>query len=284
MGQFRLPDNVLRVLDLHNIEHELVERRAATARRLSRRMTLGLEARKVRREEMAACRRFDLLLTTSDRETQLLRSWGMPSVETMVNTIDTATFTPPDRPRDAGPRLAFVGTTHVDANREGLRWFMEAVFPLVRRAVPEVELDIVGGAPPPDIQAFDAMPGVRVTGYVKDVRDYMAEARVLVVPLLSGGGTRLKVLEGLSFGVPTVSTAIGAEGLGLTPGEHLLIADDPRSFADGVISVLGDPALRDRLQAVGRRFVEEHYDWRAVQGRLCSVLTLALNERGASAL
>lgn len=283
MGQFRLPDGPLRVLDLHNIEHELVERRAATARRAARRATLGLEARKVRREELAICRRFDLLLTTSDRETRILRSWGMPRVETLVNTIDTVQLTGPAVPQDAGPRLAFIGTTHVDANRDGVRYFMDEVFPLVRDKAPDVEVDIVGGVPPADIRAYDALRGVRVTGQVKDVRDYMATARALIVPLRSGGGTRLKILEGLSFGVPTVSTSIGAEGLDLVPGEHLLIADGPRSFADAVLAILDDAALRARLRASGRQFVEEHYDWRVVQDHLRAVLEAAVGDRESRA-
>jgi len=206
----------------------------------------------------------------------------MPHVETMVNTIDTETFTPPPIPGDVGPRLTFIGTTHVDANRDGIRWFMEAIYPLVRAEEPGVEVDIVGGMPPADIRAFDALPGVRVTGQVKDVRDYMATARALIVPLRSGGGTRLKILEGLSFGVPTISTSIGAEGLDLVPGEHLMIGDDPRSFADAVLTVLHDAALRDRLRTAGRRFVEEHYDWRVVQGRLEDVVRAALASRALS--
>jgi glycosyltransferase involved in cell wall biosynthesis len=279
MGQFRLPDGPLRVLDLHNIEHELVERRATTARTKLRRAMLGLEARKLRREELEFCRRFDLLLTTSDRETEILRSWGMPRVETVVNTIDAQAFTPPPGPRDVGPRLAFIGTTHVDANRDGVRYFMDEIFPMVREKVPEVEVDIVGGNPPAEIRAYDALPGVRVTGQVKDVRDYMATARVLIVPLRSGGGTRLKILEGLSFGVPTVSTSIGAEGLDLVPGEHLLIADEPRSFADSVLRLLDDETLRVRLRSAGRQYVEEHYDWRMVQDRLRTVIESTLAER-----
>jgi len=103
------------------------------------------------------------------------------------------------------------------------------------------------------------------------------------VPLRSGGGTRLKVLEGLSFGVPTISTSIGAEGLDLVPGEHLLIGDDPRSFADAVLRILSDAELRDRLCVAGRAFVEQHYDWRVVEARLEAVLTASLAERGRAA-
>jgi glycosyltransferase involved in cell wall biosynthesis len=108
----------------------------------------------------------------------------------------------------------------------------------------------------------------------------MATARALIVPLRSGGGTRLKILEGLSFGVPTISTSIGAEGLDLVPDEHLMIGDDRRTFADAVLRVLDDGALRARLRSAGRAFVEQHYDWRVVQARLEQVLTASLAQRG----
>ena len=128
----------------------------------------------MRREEIEICRRFDLLLATSDREAEIIRSWGAPRVETMANTIDAGYFTPREPPGQAMPRLAFVGATHVDANRDGLRWFMAEAFPLIREQVPDVALDIVGGDPSHELRAFGSIPGVTVTGYVKDVRDYMA--------------------------------------------------------------------------------------------------------------
>ena len=124
---------------------------------------------------------------------------------------------PPGRPARRRARLAFIGTTHVDANRDGVRYFMEEIFPLVHEQTPDVEVDIVGGVPPAEIRAFDALPGVRVTGQVQGRPGLHGDRAALIVPLRSGGGTRLKILEGLSFGVPTVSTSIGAEGLDLVP-------------------------------------------------------------------
>jgi glycosyltransferase involved in cell wall biosynthesis len=265
MGYFRYPRIAgSYILDLQNIEFELLERRAAVQSHPLRRAALALEARKFRRDELAICRRFDLIFTPSERERDQLRALLGPSAITCLpNSIDPDYFAmratePP------GNEIAFIGTTHVDANRDGLVYFMERIFPLIERRVPDVRFSIVGGNPPPVIRQYGARPNVEVTGYVKDVRPYMARARALVVPLRSGGGTRLKILEGLSFGVPTVSTTIGAEGLDLVHGEHILLGDTPEAFAAGVVAALGDAGLRQRLRAAGRAVVEQRYSWQAV--------------------
>jgi polysaccharide biosynthesis protein PslH len=274
MGQFDVPANALHVLNLHNIEHELVERRSAVTENLARRAALSIEAGKVRKEELDLVGRFDLVLTTSERETEIVRSWPIDAqVETLVNTVDTTYFeAPPGSPQERH-RLVFVGTTHVDANRDGLMYFMNDIFPLIRERVPDTEFEIIGGGRPRDVDELSALAGVSFTGFVPDVRDPMARATAFVVPLRSGGGTRLKILEALSFGLPTVSTSIGAEGLGLVDGEHLLLADDPHEFADATTRVLRDEELRRRLAANGRRFVVANYDWHTQVSRLEKLLT-----------
>lgn len=275
MAQFRLPSRALHVLNLHNIEHELVERRAAVTENRVRRAALGMEARKVRHEELELVGRFDLVLTTSDRETDIVSRWPIRAqVETLANTIDTSHFEPRTDP--GGHRLIFVGTTHVDANRDALMYFMNEIFPLIRERVPDSEFEIIGGGRPRDVDELSSLAGVAFTGFVPDVREPMARATAFVVPLRSGGGTRLKILEALSFGLPTVSTSIGAEGLGLVDGEHVLIADDRRAFAEAVARLLLDDALRRRLSANGRRFVVDHYDWRTQTARLEKLVVQAL--------
>ena len=281
MGQFRLPDGPLRVLDLHNIEHELVERRAATARKPLRRATLGLEARKVRREELAICRRFDLLLTTSDRETEILRSWGMPHVETMVNTIDTVqAFTPPAGPRDVGPRLAFIGTTHVDANRDGVRYFMDEIFPLVREKVPEVEVDIVGGDPPAEIRAYDALP--------RRAGDRPGEGRAGLHGHRAGADRAAPQRRRHPPQDPRGPELRRADRLhldrrgGPRPRAGRAPADRRRTplvRGCGARACSTTQTLRARLRVAGRQFVEEHYDWRVVQDRLRTVIESTLAER-----
>ena len=200
---------------------------------------------------------------------------GRTQRETLVNTIDATTFSRPAGAVDARNRIAFIGTTHVDANRDGLRYFMRDIYPLVRQQVPDLEVDIVGGEPPADDPSLRRAPGRDRHGVRRRRPRLHGPATALIVPLRSGGGTRLKILEGLSFGVPTISSTIGAEGLDLVNGEHLLLADDPASFAAAVVRVLRDPELRERLSVAGRRVVEEHYDWRSQAPRFQELLQSA---------
>jgi polysaccharide biosynthesis protein PslH len=273
MAYFSLRQSkAMRILDLHNIEYELLARRASVQRNLFWRTALTFEAHKFRRDEQRFYRDVDLIFTASDRERDLLRALpGIGHVEALPNSIDCDYFAP--RPTEpSANEITFVGTTHVDANRDGLIYFMEEVFPLIEREVPDIHFTIVGGYPPAAIRAYGERPNVTVTGFVDDVRPYMAKAKVMVVPLRSGGGTRLKILEGLSYGVPTVSTTIGAEGITITSGSDILLADTSAQFAADVVRLLGDAALRRQLATRGRHLVEGHYSWQAVGRSLRSYL------------
>lgn len=258
----------IHILDLQNIEYELLDRRAQVQSNLPKRVALTIEAAKFKRQELAICEQYDLVCTPSEREAEHLRSiLKRPQVECLANSIDPEFF-PRRTEMPVTNEIAFVGTTHVDANRDGLIYFMEQIFPLIERQVPDVHFSIVGGKPPAEIRAFGQRPNVEVTGFVDDVRPYMARAKALVVPLRSGGGTRLKILEGLSFGVPTVSTSVGAEGIDLTDGKDILIGDTPQAFASHVVRLLQDEKLCRHLADAGRQLVEEHYSWQAVGSRL----------------
>ena len=283
MGFYSFPadSKAVHVLDMHNIEHELLRRRAQVERRRTKRAGLALEARKFTREETQLCREYDLILTPSDRERDVLRQVDdLPDIETIPNTID------PDRIEylpapSTSHELLFVGATQVDANRDGLIWFVNEVLPLIADRVPDVVVRIVGGNPPAEVERLGDRPNVVVTGYVPEVAPYMAGASIFIVPLRSGGGTRLKILESLAYGVPTVSTAVGAEGLDLVDGEHLLIADAPAGFADCVVRLLEDRELGDRLRQHGRAAVEQRFSWQSVGVRLHSAIETVRADRAS---
>ena len=186
-------------------------------------------------------------------------------MRTMVipNGVDLEFFSPLAQP---APRqhLVFTGSMDWRPNQDAARYFAHEILPLLRQVRPELECTFVGRSPPPDIQSLAAVPGFKLTGTVEDVRPYVERAAVYVVPLRIGGGSRLKILEALAMGRPVVSTTVGAEGLDVVNERHLLLADDPASFAKAVLRALDDRELCERLVAQGRRLVEQHYGWDAL--------------------
>jgi glycosyltransferase involved in cell wall biosynthesis len=151
-------------------------------------------------------------------------------------------------------------------------YFCREILPLIRAEEPGVRLTIVGRAPTPAVRRLADEAGVHVTGRVDDVRPYLGEATAYVVPLRIGGGTRLKIFEAMAMGKAVVSTTVGAEGLPVTSGEHLLVADEPQTFARAVVGLLRDPDRRHRLESAARALVLERYDWSAVAGELEAAL------------
>jgi glycosyltransferase involved in cell wall biosynthesis len=252
------------VLFSHNVEYMIWKRLSQVETRLWRRALLEIEWRKMRRYEARACARVRLTVAVSDADRAVLAGHAPGARVCAIPTgVDTAYFTPngtPERPR----ALAFTASMDWFPNEDGIVHFIEAVLPRIRGEVPDVTLTVVGRNPSPRVRRLGAIPGVRVTGTVDDVRPYVAEATVCVVPLRVGGGTRLKIFEALAMGKAVVSTTVGAEGLPLVPGTHFLQVDDPAGFADAVVALLRDPGRRRALGSAGRRLVEERYSWSQV--------------------
>jgi glycosyltransferase involved in cell wall biosynthesis len=174
------------------------------------------------------------------------------------------------RPRDSR-ELVFIGSMDWMPNEDGIRWFTTQVFGRLQELIAGVSLTVVGRFPSPTMRAIAAKnPAIKVTGSVADVRPYLERAAVSVVPLRVGGGTRLKIYEAMAAGVPVVSTAIGAEGLPLRHGEHLLIADRVDEQVNAICALLREPAHAAELAANALRFVEQHCSWDAAAERFLS--------------
>jgi glycosyltransferase involved in cell wall biosynthesis len=154
---------------------------------------------------------------------------------------------------------------HWPPNAEGISWFTREVWSQVQREVPDVVLTVIGKNPPASLtQANGHLRNVEVPGYVSDITPYLSETAAFIVPLHAGGGMRVKILDAWNWGLPVVSTSIGAEGLRYEDGENLLLADNPEKFARAVISLLREPALASAVAVAGRKTVEESYDWRKI--------------------
>jgi glycosyltransferase involved in cell wall biosynthesis len=190
-----------------------------------------------------------------------------PGARTAVvpNGADLSYFRP--RRGEEGPALIYTGGMKMFANQDAVLFFVREIWPLVKREVPEAVFIAVGTNPPEELKAMAAAgSGIEVTGFIDDVRPYVARASVYVVPLRVGGGTRLKVLDAMAQGKAIVSTSIGCEGIDVVPGETLVIEDEPRAFAGQVVALLHDAGRRQRLGLAARALVERKYSW-AVIGR-----------------
>lgn len=157
--------------------------------------------------------------------------------------------------------LIYTGSFRYDVNYEAMLWFVREVYPLVRAQYPQVKLVVTGDT---DGKTLPAATNVTLTGALRDVRPGVAAARVVLAPLQTGGGTRLKILEAMALRTPVVSTSKGAEGLEIQPGVHLLVADSPRDFADAVLRLLREDALHRRLAEAGYELVRQKYNWESV--------------------
>jgi polysaccharide biosynthesis protein PslH len=178
--------------------------------------------------------------------------------------------------------LVFAGALSYAVNYEGLAWMLGSVQPILAAELPSATLRVTGRTEGLDLGRLPAAPGCQFTGYVPDIRPVIARAMVSVVPLLAGGGTRLKILESMALGTPVVSTSKGAEGLDVVHGENILIADSPADFARCTGAVLRDPALWKRLSEGGLALVRARYDWEAVGHELRSVVEQAAAQPGRS--
>jgi glycosyltransferase involved in cell wall biosynthesis len=174
--------------------------------------------------------------------------------------------------------IIFAGSVTYAPNLDAVKYFVDRILPSVRAVVPGATLTVTGRTEGVSLDGLREAEGVHFPGLLSDVRTAVANSWLSVAPILSGGGTRLKVLESLSVGTPVVSTSKGAEGLKLEAGRHLLIADDAPTFAAHVIRVLGDPALRRRLGGEGRREVARHYDWNRIGAAFCLLVERAARE------
>jgi glycosyltransferase involved in cell wall biosynthesis len=225
------------------------------------------------RFEREQCRRFDQVVAVSESDAETFRTaYGAAHVAAVPTGVDIEYFAPMPLPPEPG-HLVFVGAMDWLPNVDGITWFVREVLPLVQQAVPGAHLSIVGRNPGTAIRRLaEAHEGVAVTGAVPDVRPYLARGAAVIVPLRVGGGTRLKIYEAMAAGRPLVSTAVGAEGLPIAPGEHYLAADSAPDLAAACIQLLRDPAAAEAMGRRGAQYVREHFGWAEVAeefGRIC---------------
>ena len=264
----KLPSQPLVVFDDINAEYLLQKRAFETDVRQPSRWLAALYSfiqwRKLQRYESHACRQLDKIVVVSEADAKALQSL-VPALQCAVvpNGVDTDFFRPWEA-ADSDTTLVFTGKMDFRPNVDAVLWFAREVLPLIQREMPQVSLKVVGRNPHPRLQGLQQSPNIILTGYVDDVRPYIGEAAVYVVPLRVGGGTRLKLLEAMSMAKAIVSTSLGCEGIPARSDRELLIADDPVSFARAVVTLMKDRERRAQLGISARELAVSEHDWRHI--------------------
>jgi glycosyltransferase involved in cell wall biosynthesis len=258
---YGVPSSIPAVLTLHNLNWHWYLSRARRQRGLAR-AALRAEAARYRRYLLRLLPRYEAAVAVSTIEAEELRHLSQLAVSVIPSGLDTDKMRPAPE-ANGTPRLLFAATLDYQPNAEGIRWFVQKVWPHIRAELPAAKLDIVGRRPPASVLRLSDHESVTVVGPVPDMAPYFAHAHVAIVPIHTGAGMRVKIVEAMTRGRAVVSTSLGWEGLPwVEAGRHLLVADDPPQFAAATLRLLTDAGLRHRLATDARSLAEKRYDWR----------------------
>ena len=271
------------VLFQHNVEAMIWKRHHEVQSNPAKKKYLFRQWRKMVGFEAATCPRFDCVVAVSreDRE-QMEREYGVKNIYDVPTGVDTAFFRPGDRQEHQRHNLVFTGSMDWLPNEDAIRYFTEQIMPRVKQSVPDLTLTVVGRDPYPALVELSKRdPSVIVTGRVEDVRPYMDQAAAYIVPLRIGGGTRLKIYEAMAMEKAIVSTSIGAEGLPVTEGTEIVLADTPESFADAVVKLLKDRNLADEIGQRAAARVRKDFGWDTVADSFAGICERAISHKEA---
>ncbi len=264
------------VLFQHNVETVLWRRMAQTETAPWRKLSYSIESAKMARYETNALGRFQHVIAVSHRDRDEMLALSPDCPVTIVPTgVDTEQYRVAPSAVGNPPLIVFTGSMDWEPNIDAVEYFCREIWPAVLAAFPNVRFQIVGRSPHARVRRL-ASASIEVTGTVASVIDYLRSATVVIVPLRIGGGTRLKIFEAMAMAKAMVSTSIGAEGLDVTNGRDLLIADDPQSFAAGVLQVLQNPDLRRSYEQAAASLAKR-YDWSQIARQFADVLQDAVN-------
>ena len=261
------------LLDLNDIEHRKFMREISQPPRWALKPLRRLWVPALWWAERAAIVRADLAFVCSEPDRDYLRwSMGVRNVAVIPNTAARVE----DRAPSAEPNVLFVGTYGYPPNRVAAEYLVQEVWPRLSRLRPDARL-LIAGPRPEEIPSYRTPPaGVEFLGFVPDLAALYARTAVFCCPIQSGGGTRVKILEAASYGIPVVSTPLGAEGIALAPDREILLRRGAGELAEACAGLLADPERAQRLGALGRDRVRELYDRDMVVARMCAMLTGAL--------
>jgi len=257
----RLPS----VLSAHNVEAQIWERYYQTESNPLKKYYIYLQWQKLIHYEADSALNYSEVSVVSDPDREFfVEQYGCKRVTVVPNGVDEKYFAPTQSTLHPGS-MVFTGSMDWRPNQDGVKYFIEEVFPIIRQRIPAATFTVVGRKPPEWLVSLaKRIPGVTVTGTVDDVRPYIASSLLYVVPLRVGGGSRLKILEAMAMEKIVLSTTVGAEGLAVEEGKQILLRDAPQAFADAACAVLSDPAGFSGYGKAGRALILESYTWDAI--------------------
>lgn len=244
----------------HNVEHEIWQRITSNTGFAPKRYYLRHLTRKLRKFEIEALRQFDIMVAISERDLHKFRSMGYQGAAVVVPIgIEATTYQPDYLAYKREPTMAFIGSLDWMPNVEGLNWFLESVWPVIRLKYPAMQLHIAGRNTPVWLQQLQ-LPGVTVHGEVPDASAFINQHSMLIVPLLSGSGMRAKILEGMALGKVVLTTSLGLEGIAARHEKEVLVADTPQDFLQTINWCFRQNGQLENLGRNARQFVAQHYN------------------------
>ncbi len=253
--------NAIISLRAHNIEHEIWERNTMQEKSLLKRIYLRILARRIRKFEVTVLNQYDLLIPITERDAAQFTLLGNNKPYRVIPVGYDTSRLQPQPGKINFPTVFFIGTLDWFPNQEGLVWFIEKVWPRVLSNHPRLTFYVAGrNAPEWMVSTLKKAPNVKFLGEIDDAHAYINENALMIAPLFSGSGMRVKIIEGMALGKTIVTTTIGAEGIGVTPGENIMIEDGEEEFAKRMDELLNDRALFDAIGRNAVRFVMQNYD------------------------
>jgi glycosyltransferase involved in cell wall biosynthesis len=256
----------------HNVESVIARRHFEVAANPFLKLFWWSQWRKMQRYEWEMCQRFTGTVTVSEIDKSLLEEkFGARNVFSIPTGVDTHYFSPSEK-TEVNNSLVFTGSMDWLPNEDAILFFAKQILGKIKAKIPGVTVTVVGRNPSKRLLAeLETYPEIKCTGWVSDIRPHLGCHAVYIVPLRIGGGTRIKIYEAMAMGKAIVSTSIGSEGLPVTDGQNLVIADTPERFSDGVIELLENPEKRMKMEVAARQFVRQNCSWEGVAKRFAEV-------------
>ncbi|NIU02073.1 MAG: glycosyltransferase [Nitrosopumilaceae archaeon] len=282
---FQHVKNIPRLLFQHNVEATIAQRHMQRAKDPFFKIFWWLQFKKMFYHEKKQCGLFDRVIAVSENDKLRMEDWyGVNNVCTIPTGVDTEFYAATKNSKEK-KQIVFVGAMDWLPNDDAMKYFLNSIFPLIQKQEPGAHFIIVGRNPSPALKkTINKIPNVKLTGWVEDTRPYIAESAVFIVPIRIGGGTRMKIYEGMAMGKAIVSTSIGAEGLPVKHGEHIYLADTETRFAEYVIKLLQNTENRQRMGMGARQYVYNNFRWKKVAEAFANICQETVKRNNTNAL